>query len=103
MDLTNLEEHGKAGLYRVAGDNLWSHSIGEFIENHSEFFCRYSEITRREFLNDLNLCGPQQSPDTTDSADLQAGDGPSNIKWAPFSMLLSLVSRQQLGLVGLGG
>lgn len=40
LDLKNLEEHGigvgvemvKAGLYCIAGDNLWSHRIGEFIE-----------------------------------------------------------------------
>ncbi|XP_035982662.1 uncharacterized protein LOC118557207 [Fundulus heteroclitus] len=86
VDLKNLEEHGitvggetvKGALYCIAGDNLGSHSIGGFTENfsHSQYFCRYCEITRSEFQNDdPNVCGPQRTPESYDSALLQAEDG----------------------------
>nr|XP_046250889.1 uncharacterized protein LOC124062276 isoform X2 [Scatophagus argus] len=83
-DLKNLEENGitvdgetvKGALYCIAGDNLGSHSIGGFIENfsHSVYFCRYCEITRTEFENDPNFCGPQRTPESYDFAVLQAED-----------------------------
>lgn len=46
--------------------------------SHSEYFCRYCEIIRQEFLNDKNLCGPQRTPASYDAAVLQAEDGQSN-------------------------
>lgn len=55
---------------------LGSHSIGGFTENfrHSEYFCRYCEITKSEFQNDdPNVCGPQHTPERYDSA-VQAED-----------------------------
>ena len=87
MGLKDLEENGitvqgetvKGALYCIAGDNLGSHGIGGFTENfsRSEYFCRYCEITRSEFQSDNpNVCAPQRSPESYDSAvsDLQAGD-----------------------------
>lgn len=87
VDLKDLEENGitvsgetvKGAVYCIAGDNLGSHTIGGFTENFStsEYFCRYCEITRREFQSDdPNVCGPQRTPERYDSAvgDLQAED-----------------------------
>ncbi|KAF7640984.1 hypothetical protein LDENG_00001670 [Lucifuga dentata] len=87
VDLKDLEENGitvggetvKAALYCIAGDNLGSHSIGGFIENFSRstYFGRYCEITQKEFQSDdPNICGPQGTPESYDSAvgDLQAKD-----------------------------
>lgn len=74
MDLNNLEEHGiiageetiKEALLCIAGDNLGSHSIGGFTENlnTSQYFCRYCEITRKDFQSDPNACDPQRTPTT---------------------------------------
>ena len=84
-DLKNLEKTGitvggetvKMALYCIAGDNLGSHSIGGFTENFSRsvYFCRYCEITKTKFENDLNVCGPQRTPESYDSAVVQAEDG----------------------------
>lgn len=83
-DLKSLETDGinvdgetvKGGLYCIAGDNLGSHCIGGFTENfsRSQYFCRYCEITRSEFVADPNVCGPPRTPETYDAAvaDLQA-------------------------------
>ncbi|XP_053090764.1 uncharacterized protein LOC128318517 [Pangasianodon hypophthalmus] len=83
-DLKSLETDGinvdgqtvKGGLYCIAGDNLGSHCIGGFTENfsRSQYFCRYCEITRSEFVADPNVCGPLRTPETYDAAvaDLQA-------------------------------
>lgn len=79
VDLKDLEENGitvgvetvKGALYCIAGDNLGSHAIGGFTENfsHSQYFCRYCEITRQEFeSNDPNFCGPQRTRESYDSA-----------------------------------
>lgn len=55
---------------------LGSHCIGGFTENfsRSEYFCRYCEITRSEFVADPNVCGPLRTPEKYDAAvaDLQA-------------------------------
>lgn len=49
--------------------------IGGFTENfsRSQYFCRYCEVTRPEFESDLNVCGPQRTPESYDFAvgDLQ--------------------------------
>nr|XP_055062822.1 uncharacterized protein LOC129445851 isoform X2 [Misgurnus anguillicaudatus] len=83
-DLKSLETEGinvdgetvKGGLFCIAGDNLGSHCIGGFTENfsRSQYFCRYCEITRSEFVADPNVCGPPRTPETYDAAvaDLQA-------------------------------
>lgn len=83
-DLKSLETDGinvdgeniKGGLYCIAGDNLGSHCIGGFTENFScsQYFCRYCEITRSEFVADPNVCGAPHTPETYDAAvaDLQA-------------------------------
>lgn len=78
QDLKDLEGNGitvggetvKGALYCVAGDNLGSHSIGGFTENfsQSQYFCRYCEITRREFHDDPHVCGPQRNPDNYEAA-----------------------------------
>ncbi|KAI2645515.1 Dynein heavy chain-like protein [Labeo rohita] len=82
-DLKSLETDGinvdgqtvKGGLYCIAGDNLGSHCIGGFTENfsRSQYFCRYCEITRSEFVADPNVCCPLRTPETYDTAvaDLQ--------------------------------
>ncbi|KAF7648410.1 hypothetical protein LDENG_00157310, partial [Lucifuga dentata] len=88
VDLKDLEENEitvgggetvKAALYCITGDNLGSHSIGGFTENFSRstYFCRYCEITQKECQSDdPNICGPQRTPESYDSAvgDLQAED-----------------------------
>lgn len=91
-DLKDLEENGisvgnktiKGALYCIAGDNLGSYGIGGFTEKFScsKYFCRYCEITRSEFENDPNVCGPQRTPETYDSAvnDIASGDGTGDIK-----------------------
>lgn len=83
-DLKSLETDGinvdgqtvKGGLYCIAGDNLGSHCIGGFTENfsRSQYFCRYCEITRSEFVADPNVSGPLRTPEMYDAAvaDLQA-------------------------------
>ena len=51
--------------------HLGSHSIGGFTENfsHSQYFCRYCEIIRREFQSDdPNVCGPQRNAESYDPA-----------------------------------
>ncbi len=83
-DLKSLETDGinvdgqtvKGGLYCIAGDNLGFHCIGGFTENfsRSQYFCRYCEITRSEFVADPYVYGPLRTPETYDTAvaDLQA-------------------------------
>lgn len=78
QDLKDLEENGitvggetvKGALCGIAGDNLGSHSIGGFTENfsRSQYLCRYCEITRHEFHNDPNVCGPQRNPENYEAA-----------------------------------
>nr|XP_054588695.1 uncharacterized protein LOC107374433 isoform X3 [Nothobranchius furzeri] len=85
MDLRDLEENGiiageetiKGALFCIAGDNLGSHSIGGFTENFStsKYFCRYCEITRKDFENDPNACGPQRTPEAYNSAVLHLQTG----------------------------
>lgn len=77
VDLKDLEESGivatggdmvKGALYCIAGDNLGSHAIGGFTENvsHAQYFCRYCEITQREFKSDdPNVCGHSAHPKVT--------------------------------------
>ncbi|XP_051801605.1 uncharacterized protein LOC127533166 [Acanthochromis polyacanthus] len=77
-DLKSLETEGitvngealKGALYCIAGDNLGSHAIGGFTENfsRSQYFCRYCEITRREFEADPTVCGPLRTPAEYDAA-----------------------------------
>lgn len=77
-DLKSLETDGiildgktiKAGLYCIAGYNLGSHCIGGFTENFScsQYFCRFCEVTRREFEADPNACGLSRTPETYDTA-----------------------------------
>ena len=87
-DVKDLEENGisvgnktiKGALYWIAGDYLGSNCIGGFTENfsRSKYFCRYCEITQSEFENnDPNVCGPQRTPETYNSAvnDIASGDG----------------------------
>lgn len=85
-DLKDLEENGisvdnetvKGALYCIAGDNLGSHSLGGFTENfsRSQYFCRYCKVMRSEFDSDPNVCGPQRTPESYNSAvvDLQTED-----------------------------
>ncbi|KAI4882491.1 hypothetical protein NFI96_003138 [Prochilodus magdalenae] len=73
MTLKDLKENGitvgnetvKGALYCIAGNNLGSHSTGEFTENfsRSQYFCRYCEITRSEFQSDPN---PTEGGDSQD-------------------------------------
>ena len=46
-------------LSAIAGDNLGSHCIGGFTENFSssEHFCRFCEISRQDFLNNVLAVG----------------------------------------------
>lgn len=66
-DLKELENNGiqinndilKGTLYCITGDNLGSHGIGGFTENFStvEYFCRYCNITLKEFHADPTCVG----------------------------------------------
>lgn len=54
-----------------AGDNygIPHHWVDLWRTSCSEYFCRYSEITRSEFHNDNpNVCGPQRNPGSYNSA-----------------------------------
>lgn len=46
------------------------------MDSRSQYFCRYCEVTRSEFDSDPNICGPQNTPESYNSAivDLQTED-----------------------------
>ncbi|XP_067281113.1 uncharacterized protein [Pseudorasbora parva] len=90
-DLKDLEDNGitvaaekvKGTVFCIAGDNLGSHSIGGFTENFSfsEYFCRYCQISRRDFQTDPNACGPQRTPENYKSAvEILQSEGQQNVE-----------------------
>lgn len=73
-ELRDLEEiginvgndHLKCILVSILGDNLGSLGIGGFTENFSssQYFCRYYEITKDDFMEDPHSIGAQRSCNT---------------------------------------
>lgn len=52
-------------------------SVGLLKTSGCQYFCRYCEIMQSQFeSDDLNVCGPQHTPESYDTAvgDLQAED-----------------------------
>jgi len=84
----------KGSLVAIAGDNLGSHSVGGFLENfsRSNYFCRYCEVHRNDFVKNPVLCDTTRTGQsyTSNLQDLEtsATDSVCGIKFDyPFNQL----------------
>lgn len=83
-DLKKLETHGimvngvcyKGSLVALLGDNLGSHFVGGFTENFStsEYFCRFCDITRKQFHDTPYSLGSNRNAVTYESDAQAASD-----------------------------